>query len=443
MSGPGGVLDTHHSPAEMRPDEPCRTAAGWAALTLLLTAISVAVFYPENFILRPTWTIASVDLTPLDLLFPFMLAGTVTYTLACKYFRTGWQEILVLAFFGYLVARNLATSELLPSIKYFVYGWGAYWLAQSLTCGKRSWTLRLAIAIGLLTLLTALYGLAEYAAQSNFLYRDAIAEIVLEPYFGIHRIGSSVGHPVAYGAFLAQTIPLCLMAWGITASRSIRILAIAAAITGAVTLFLTYSKGSWIVALALAGGAWLIFIKKNRRQAMIVASLTAVILLVFIAIFWQEINLETATRGGESVSGRLVAWRAAAAGIREHWLVGVGLRQGVAEIVKHIDYEWLLVASRRTPVDNSYLSMFLEEGVIGFGLMLAAVTLIVKDGLGAVLTGTRRRPEAVAALASIIALLLNAITFDAFLIWPNFLLFWTAAGILRGASLAGMREGTS
>ena len=87
--------------------------------------------------------------------------------------------------------------------------------------------------------------------------------------------------------------------------------------------------------------------------------------------------------------------------------------------------------------------MFLEEGVIGFGLMLAAVILIIKDGLGAALVRYRRRPEAAAALASIIALLLNALTFDAFLVWPNFLLFWTAAGMLRGASLAGMQEGTS
>jgi O-antigen ligase len=164
---------------------------------------------------------------------------------------------------------------------------------------------------------------------------------------------------------------------------------------------------------------------------------------VFIAIFWQEINIETATRGGESVSGRLVAWRAAAEGIQHHWLLGVGLRQGVSEIVKHIDYEWLLVASRRTPVDNSYLSMFLEEGVIGFGLMLAAMVLIIKDGLSASVFSARRRPEAVAALASIAALLLNGLTFDALLIWPNFLIFWTAAGMLRGASLAGVNEGTS
>ena len=49
-----------------------------------------------------------------------------------------------------------------------------------------------------------------------------------------------------------------------------------------------------------------------------------VIVLVVIATFWQEINIETATRGGESVSGRLVAWRAAAAGDPEHWISGRG-----------------------------------------------------------------------------------------------------------------------
>ena len=110
-----------------------RQTTDWAALVLLLTAIAVAIFYPENFVRRPPWSLGPLDITPLDLLFPFMLAGVLVYAVVRRPFKAGLQEIIILAFFSFLVARNLATQELLASIKYLVYGAGVYWLAQSLT----------------------------------------------------------------------------------------------------------------------------------------------------------------------------------------------------------------------------------------------------------------------------------------------------------------------
>lgn len=180
----------------------------------------------------------------------------------------------------------------------------------------------------------------------------------------------------------------------------------------------------------------ILLIRWSRRHVLITGAVVLAAVLALTAFFWQEINLETSIRAGESVSGRLIAWRAAIDGIKEHWLLGVGLREGNNEILTHLDpdeYQWLVVdGNKSVPADNQYLNFFLELGLIGLVLWLAMIALLLREGVQKIKRAKQDCLWAMAATASIVGILLNAITFDALQIWPNFILFWVAAGVLHG-----------
>jgi len=404
------------------------------AMALLVCAtLSIAVLYPQsyfsaNFLLGNKW------LDPLALMAPLLaLAGGVYLAKGRQEIRGAPVDLFVLIFAMFLVVHNSTSPSALVTLKYVTLGLGTFYVTALLVKRAESLSRLIMYTIVGLTLATTLYGLVEYVVQENFVFTDLIRENVPDPRSGIHRIGSTLAHPVPFGAFLLQVLPFSGLLLAISRSAWQRVLAFIAMAAGALALVFTYSKGSWIVGVVLAGGTMLVILRTRNKKAVFPALMITVLVLSTAAVFWQRIESEIDERSISSVSGREVAWRAALAGIEEHPL-GVGLFQGAPELVTHIDPEWYEAWGQPLAVDNYYLCLLLEAGIIGFIVWTAMVILIFREGIDVARIRGPSRLWALVALASIIAILLNSVTIDAFLQWPNYLIFWIAAGIIHGIS---------
>ena len=131
---------------------------------------------------------------------------------------------------------------------------------------------------------------------------------------------------------------------------------------------------------------------------------------------------------------RHASWEAAVSGISDNFITGLGFRQSTAQLHNFFGPEWAGYSVVYGYVENTYLSLFLDEGVFGFCLWMIVLGSLVTAGIKAYRLNLRHRFWVLAALASIAGFAINAFTFDSLFIWPNVVLFWIAAGIIRGVS---------
>lgn len=411
-----------------------------AAAALLFTVIFISVLYPETFIIDlPIF--GSQRTFPLSILLPVVVAFTVFF--AIKRRETvivGYLDIAVLTFSTYLLLRNVFSPESMLAVKYGLLGTGLFFLTAILSqrIDLARWITWLFVG---LASVTCSYGLMEFILQNNYIYGDLLTTTVGQPLGELHRVGSSLVHPVSYGAFLIQLLPFCLLAWYTGRNILQRVFAMATTAVATLALFLTFSKGSWIVLGIIIVWVMVFFavFLRGSRAIYIVAVFLAV-LAVFTGVFWQKLSDDLSDRSEMSVSIRLKGWNAAIEGIGEHPLIGVGLKKGDDVVWSHLSDETrasLEDGNLRLPVDNYYLNIFLEEGLIGLILWLGMLLLLVVEGVRFIMRETPSRPWALAALVGIVGISINTVTFDALLIWPNYIVFWVTAGLLHGLSQKG------
>ncbi|MFA5802245.1 MAG: O-antigen ligase family protein [Thermoleophilia bacterium] len=408
-----------------------------AAAALLFTVIFVSVLYPETFIIDlPIF--GSQRTLPLSILLPVVVAFTVLF--AIKRRETviiGYLDIAVLTFSTYLLLRNVFSPESLLAVKYGLLGTGLFFLTAILSqrIDLARWITWLFVS---LASVTCSYGLMEFILQNNYIYGDILTTTVGQPLGELHRVGSSLVHPVSYGAFLIQLLPFCLLAWYTGRNILQRVFAMATTAVATLALFLTFSKGSWIVLGIII--VWVmvffaVFLRSSR--AIYIVAVFLAILAVLTGVFWQKLSDDLSDRSEMSVSIRLKGWNAAIGGIGEHPLTGVGLKKGDDVVWSHLSdvtRASLEEGNLRLPVDNYYLNIFLEEGLIGLILWLGMLLLLVVEGVRFIMRETPSRPWALAALVGIVGISINTVTFDALLIWPNYIVFWVTAGLLHGLS---------
>ena len=215
--------------------------------------------------------------------------------------RVGWFDAAVLLYALYTLVRNV-TVDGVQTVKYVTIALSIFYLTSILMAKMTSRLRYVVVTIVGLILATSIYGLIEYALQSNFIYDQYVSVIVQEPVSGLHRIGSSIAHPVPYGAFLLQALPFAVLLWAISRSRLERGLALASILTGILALFFTYSKGSWIVALIIAAGALLFSRGFKSRKMVVPALLIVVVVAVTTVVFWGDIQEEVEGRSFSSVT---------------------------------------------------------------------------------------------------------------------------------------------
>jgi len=402
------------------------------ALILVSLVIEVSVLFPENFI-SGLPVFRNVNTFPLTLMLPLMALVTAIYIgFRRKYIKASVVDGLVLIFTAYILIRNINGPESLLSGKYIIYGLGIFYITALLTVKKETLLKQIVYTIASLVLLTSIYGLIEYGFQKNFIYSQFIAEAVPEPRVGLHRIGSTLAHPVPFGAFIIQSLPFVILIWVGARQSWLRASAMATTMLAVLALFFTYSKGSWIAGVLVAIGT-LFFLRRSRsRKYIFPAVIIVAMLTVMLGVFWQQVYSEIENRAAISFDMRISSWQTALEDISGHPLIGVGFKQGAEEIKKHANQEENKGLEKALPVDNYYLSLMLEAGMIGFILWMSFLIFMVLEGIKILRLHGHSQRWALAALVSVLAIVVNTFTFESMHIWPNFMLFWLSAGILHG-----------
>ena len=279
----------------------------------------------------------------------------------------------------------------------------------------------------------------------------------------IYRLAGFIGDPNVFGAFAAAASPFALLAATSLSRPRWRWLAIGLAFLLLLTLWLSFSRGAW---LAMALGTILALLAIDRRTFLLGIGMLA---LAFGAAQVMPRDLALGAGAGQerpdlvdSTIGRVDTVGSgrdlrtlfvinAVPILRDHPLVGVGPgRYGgaAADMFGTPVYErygtdrLFTVATQRT-VDNFWLHLVVETGVLGLAAFLAAALSAAVPVLRAarrtrgwwrVLLGGAAAGSAALAVSAVSTMLLEANSV-AFVFW--FLL--GLAGLSVPAALAGAR----
>ncbi|MHB1055053.1 MAG: O-antigen ligase family protein [Thermoleophilia bacterium] len=400
------------------------------ALFTLIVVLAAAVVYPVrpgNFFLGD-WPISL-----LTLLLPLIALAEISFFIKDRgMLRLNRTDMAIFAFSIYFILRNSTIPGGIVTLKYTVLGPGLF-LLTSILAKKRQSRDALVTAIVGLAAVTAVYGVIEYAQQKNMLFPD----VLVESKFQLHRVGSLTGHPVIYGGLLVQTIPFCLLA--IFRSRRLAgiIFGISATIWATAALLLTYSKGSWLAMSIVLIALIIVLIKKNRKKGFFLIGFAILATMGLTAIFSQQIIAELVWRLPVSAFRRADSWQWTLNAIRDNFFLGTGIRQGTMVLINHGAGAWYEMAGYPPPIDNFYLTLWLETGVIGFTIFMTSLFLILREAVLQLANDKQNALFILAALASLAGILLNAVTFEALFDWPNLVLFWLVAGMVHGLAKTG------
>lgn len=405
--------------------------AQFIALITLLTVMAISMIYPETFI-YPKLTIAGVAVSPLGWLTPILAIVTA----ACVYSQRkelspGWPEFILLIFYSYVFARSLVSGYDIPGAgKYIVYGAGVY-LLTAIALKDNRFRMFFLWVLAVIALLIIVYGFIEFLFQSNIIFQEYMGTVVTDPPKGIHRIGSALAHPVVFGSVLVQLFPFFVLFWAESKTKRNQIFGIFMIVVSLIAVLLSFSKGSWLaISVIFLAGLATLLVRRSDKLLKMAAGIAALI-AISLMVFWRQVYNEIVWRADFSVNVRLRTWREALRLIGERPLLGYGFRRGAIELQNTAaGQHYLEISSRPIPVDNGYIWVMLDHGLIGLVLWVAFIVSVIATGINRLIVERREDYWTVAALASMATGMITAITFDAWSVWPTFLLFIVATAIV-------------
>jgi O-antigen ligase/tetratricopeptide (TPR) repeat protein len=230
-----------------------------------------------------------------------------------------------------------------------------------------------------------------------------------------------------FANYLALLWPLALLpvfARGVLHSNGERpgerLTALLAPVAMGVALLWSLSRGGWLA--ALAGAATLIATlgtgrgdTRRRAFTFAVAAGAAALVLALAPLEAPgtrvgnelDLRLEQTVTNTSSLRGRVALWRDSLSLVREHPMLGVGLGAWQDAFPRYDESPRSRTQARRA--HNDYIQLLAETGLVGVGLLGAALFMLARL-LGRALTfGTRRsRPIASAAVAGTVAVAVHA-----------------------------------
>jgi len=278
--------------------------------------------------------------------------------------------------------------------------------------------------------LAALYGLSEFWVGGNWLFgkffalgNPSYAAMVGEAVF-TDRVMGTVGHPVAFGAFLLLCLPTGVFL-ACQSGNMRKLVGIAISAVVVMGIFLTLSRGAW--AGLLAAVLFYCVYQKRRLTVIILGSL-----VVLLVVMVSSERLLTSVKSRNPYSQYVENFRENSR---------VKAYSYVAQILPQFVYwgsgtgTYHLLAKPRgsflnTP-DNMYLMRLVETGVIG---MIAWLFLFQKGAR--VLVASSRPAEGdppdrfpALLLAGLVGFLVDMCTFDALYFPATRIMFWMLLAI--------------
>jgi O-antigen ligase len=224
---------------------------------------------------------------------------------------------------------------------------------------------RLVDAFVLSALVVSLIGLYQYFLTDYVIIGE-----------GVRRILAVYGSPNNLALYLDRALPL-VIALALFAKER-RIAYALAAIPIALCLYLTYSRGAWL--LGLPAGLVFIGLMSGRRARLAIAALLIVGAIVLIPFLRTERAQSLFQAGTGTAFFRVSVWESAAAMIRDHPIVGVGLDNFLYEYSKYMKPEAWREPNLSHP-HNIVLDFWARMGILGVGALAWIVFEFYRAGL--------------------------------------------------------------
>jgi O-antigen ligase len=199
----------------------------------------------------------------------------------------------------------------------------------------------------------------------------AVSLIGLEQYFftnyviigeGVRRVLAVYGSPNNLALYLERALPVGIALALFAQDRARRIAYAAAALAIAFCIYLTWSRGAWL--LGLPAGLVVIGLASGRRARLAVAALVVVGAIVLIPFLGTERAQSLFQTGTGTGFFRVSVWQSGVAMIRDHPLLGVGLDNFLYEYPKYMQPEAWREPNLSHP-HNIVLDFWVRMGVLG------------------------------------------------------------------------------
>lgn len=258
--------------------------------------ITAGLFHLVNLVGAGRIYLGPVLFTPFRIFFgiswALLLAGFLVERRLPRPDRT---DIMVAAVAVVFLARGLFEPETLSTVVNWVAtGAGVFYLVRYGTQSAADVRLVLVSVAGVVLAL-ALIGLVEYEAKSNPLFDSIQVEAIgtdqrVQTSSQFYRIRSLVGHPGFAGAVFLGAMPLAMLVlWRRRLWMAVSLMLLATA------LFLTFSRGSWllgvVVLLPLVAFRARYWVRRNVRWLLPLA-LIPVVLLAFDYWNREEVSID-------------------------------------------------------------------------------------------------------------------------------------------------------
>jgi len=243
------------------------------------------------------------------------------------------------------------------------------------------------------------------------------------------RVAGTFYNSNFYAEYLVLLIGVVL-ALAMTEKGKGRLIAGIIGIMGAVTLFLTYTRGSWV---ALAVGLLVLIVLTDIRY---IAVLVAAGIGAVVAVPGVLTRLSASSANEKTADFRLGLWKVAGEAIRRHPLLGVGIGNFLAayrEVVRARPD--LYVGYLSFGAHNAYFALMAEIGVIGG---LAFLVLTFTYAVKGLFVATRAnisdevKYTALGLSVGLIGFVVNTFTSNTFQHPQPALFFWILSGIVAG-----------
>ena len=193
------------------------------------------------------------------------------------------------------------------------------------------------------------------------------------------RVDSFYDNPNTFGAVLVMLLPLTLALALCAKKLIIRLLAWCVWLAGVIALVMTYSRAGY-VGFALSVMIIILLLKPDLMPVLIALCVIAIPFLP--SAVWTRI-LTIVNFSDTTTSSRFPLYQTALRVIRRSPITGAGL--GVDAVQKYVkDYNLYRGAAVFIHSHNLYLQIWLETGLFGLVILLAALFRNVKNGLQAV-----------------------------------------------------------
>ena len=345
--------------------------------------------------------------------------------------------LLGVTFASFLLVPTVANGGDLRALMDHWAIWAcAFVLGLTVQAGQRTllagWVV---IGLGL-----AAYAIAEYFLGAQTLYTDVLlpgyrSSTAISPGVAELRSQATFGHPVPLGSYL--TVAFCLLAWGPFRPAPIwlfRPLAMAALAFAIVT---TFARSSWVsLAVAVAVGLLLQRWTAHRRvrPALLVgAAALALLLSPLGGTVVRYVDGSSTTTGYQVRLATLqTVGRVASAGY-----VPMLAGHGGGAAVAFMGGDEGSSAAQVVAVDNQYVTLLVESGLVGLAALIALIWSVVGQALRQLRRPSEDTPvDFLQPLLVAMVALGVAMFFFELLYWPSTaFIFWCILGMLAGPAL--------